>query len=654
VRRFLVFAVVIAAAAAFVANASATVLWADEQSMIQFDYLRQTFIFDVGHRSITDEDLTSPTVAAFYETHGFDANFLYWAPIQAIDRPDAFWTSCSDNHGGLCAGANVEPGHQPILDEIGSGQIHVKTWNGAFIGTACGNWNGSAAGPAPTISGVKFDDLNGDGAREAGEPGLAGWTIQLLYNGVTVTSTTTATDGSYSFHLDADSFPIGAGTYSTHEVHQSGWAQSRAPQPISVGYEAANTVFGGNDFGNYKLAAISGGKFEDMNADGSGIGDPGVSGVKIDYAGPSSGSVTTGPDGGFSIGGLAPGVYTVSEELQPGWNESAPASGTYTLTLRSGDSLSGTDFGNWRPATITGRKFDDHGVDGSGVGDPGLAGWTIGLDTGATMQTLIDGSYAFAGLRPGTYTVSEQQQASWRQSAPGTGTSTITVTSGQLLTGADFGNVCLANIAVTAPGGVAMRVEEVNVPGMLANEPALPRFAAGTSTISGLLPGTYRVTLMLPDGVFSTDPDLTAVSGGFAIVKTVTPSECGTTTIAPDFVTSAPGKITGGIRILVPGGFATGGFEFMQRSDGPRGTLEYNDHTTGMQIHTSDITGISVVGTDAYIFGHAVIGGTTYSFRLHLVDAGEPGTSDRFELLVSNGYSAGFSERLDGGNIQMH
>jgi hypothetical protein len=169
-----------------------------------------------------------------------------------------------------------------------------------------------------------------------------------------------------------------------------------------------------------------------------------------------------------------------------------------------------------------------------------------------------------------------------------------------------------------------------------------------------LLPGTYRVTLTLPDGIFTTDPDLTSIDGVFAIVKTVTVGECGTTVVAPVFVTSQPGKITGGIRVLVPGGFVTGGFEFMQRNDGPRGTLEFNDHARDVRIHTSDITGISVSGGEAYIFGHATVGTAVYAFRLHLVDAGEPGTQDRFELIVANGYLAGFGETLDGGNIQVH
>ncbi|GAB3908879.1 hypothetical protein GCM10029964_109420 [Kibdelosporangium lantanae] len=224
----------------------------------------------------------------------------------------------------------------------------------------------------------------------------------------------------------------------------------------------------------------------------------------------------------------------------------------------------------------------------------------------------------------------------------------MTVASGEVHGGVDFGNVCLGSIAVTVPAGVGTRFDEVNVPGILHNDLPL--------TGSGLLPGTYRVTLTLPDGVFTTDPDLTSVDGHFAIVKTVTVAECAATAVAPVFVTSQPGKITGGIRIAVPGGFATGGFEFMQRNDGPRGTLEFNDHAADVRIHTSDITGISVLpsGTEAYVFGHAAVGGTTYGFRLHLVDAGEPGTSDRFELVVANGYTAGFNEVLDGGNVQIH
>jgi hypothetical protein len=557
-RLVVVFIGVVLAVLGLVAPAAATVLWANEQEMLGANQYRFSYIYDVGFHAISYEEFAAPAVTGFYHDQGFDKNFMYWAPIVAIDPPHEVWNGCDNNGGGLCPENKVHDGVQTVAAEVGSGQIHVKEWNGAFIGDACGNWNHGGAGPVPTISGVKYEDINGNGVRDPGEPGLAGWTIDLSFNGTVVDTTTTGADGGYLFSLDAERLPIAAGTYTVAERAQPGWVQSQAPLPVPVGYGAGATPFAGRNFGNY------------------------------------------------------------------------------------------------RPATIQGRKFDDHGVDGSGSGDPGLPGWAIDLNGGSTTTTQADGGFAFTGLRPGTYTVREQQRSGWRQTAPAGGSTTVTVVSGQVVGGVDIGNVCLGDIAVTAPATVAVRVDEVNVPGILTNDPQLPRSAMGTSTISGLLPGTYRVTLVLPDGVFTTDPDLTSVGGSFVIVKTVTVAECGTTAVAPVFVTSQPGKITGGIRILVPGGFATGGFEFMQRNDGPRGTLEYNDHASDLRIHTSDITGISVAGSEAYVFGHATVGTAVYSFRLHLVDAGEPGTADRFELIVANGYVAGMGETLDGGNIQIH
>lgn len=78
-----------------------------------------------------------------------------------------------------------------------------------------------------TISGVKFNDLDGDGIRQSGEPGLEDWTIFLDANddgalGPGETSTTTNLYGSYSFGS------LAAGTYLVREVQQEGWTQTSA------------------------------------------------------------------------------------------------------------------------------------------------------------------------------------------------------------------------------------------------------------------------------------------------------------------------------------------------------------------------------------------------------------------------------------------
>ncbi|MDY6940080.1 MAG: pre-peptidase C-terminal domain-containing protein [Cyanobacteriota bacterium] len=75
------------------------------------------------------------------------------------------------------------------------------------------------------IAGLKWNDLNGDGVRDANEPGLEGWTIYLDDNqngqlDANETATTTDADGEYRFT------ELGAGTYTVAEVLQNGWEQT--------------------------------------------------------------------------------------------------------------------------------------------------------------------------------------------------------------------------------------------------------------------------------------------------------------------------------------------------------------------------------------------------------------------------------------------
>jgi hypothetical protein len=237
------------------------------------------------------------------------------------------------------------------------------------------------------------------------------------------------------------------------------------------------------------------------------------------------------------------------------------------------------------------------------------------------------------------------------------------VISGQEVEGLDFGNVCLGGVVVEpfddSTGeqltGLEVRLEEVSVPGILANEPSLPRETTDAPDFGELLPGTYRVTAFLPEGVFTTDPDAILVEGRFAVVQEVTVGECATTDLPIHLFTgSTPGKVTGGVKIDVPAGFATSGFEFMTRAGIPRGTLEYQDHATGLNLHTDWIEAIYVSGDTAWIWGKVDYEGALQRFRLRLVDAGEPGVEDHYELTVAPGYEAGEGETIAGGNVQIH
>jgi hypothetical protein len=73
--------------------------------------------------------------------------------------------------------------------------------------------------PAPVglaqIHGTTYNDLNGNGRLDFGEPGLAGWTITLA--GPVTATTMTAWDGTYAF----TKLPVGV--YTVCAVAQAGW-----------------------------------------------------------------------------------------------------------------------------------------------------------------------------------------------------------------------------------------------------------------------------------------------------------------------------------------------------------------------------------------------------------------------------------------------
>lgn len=96
-----------------------------------------------------------------------------------------------------------------------------------------------------TISGMKYNDLNRNGKKDSGEPGLPGWTIKLKASkkhGDVKMTTVTDANGNYSFTN------LQPGTYKVKEVHQKGWKQiSKNPKKIVI---TTGTTITDVDFGN--------------------------------------------------------------------------------------------------------------------------------------------------------------------------------------------------------------------------------------------------------------------------------------------------------------------------------------------------------------------------------------------------------------------
>lgn len=324
-----------------------------------------------------------------------------------------------------------------------------------------GNWRLPVGTNA--LHGMKFNDLNGDGIHDANEPGLPNWTINLNGpNGQPVSTTVTNSDGMYWFMGLPD------GAYVLSEVQQAGWVQT-APVPSTGGagvhfvQVAGGQTIDGLDFGNRQAngggASIHGHKFNDMN--GNGIHDPNEMGmggwtILLQYQGVTTTTTTTNAQGAFWFMGLPAGTYTLTEVQQTGWVQTAPAAGFFTVTVTDTQTVDGLEFGNTvpNPGEIHGLKFND--LNGDGVHDanePVLPNWTITLhgpnNQVQTAVTDANGEYWFMGLPAGSYIVAEvvppptwngQTMDQWMQTAPSSGTFSVTLGSGQVVSGLEFGN----------------------------------------------------------------------------------------------------------------------------------------------------------------------------------------------------------------------
>ena len=137
-------------------------------------------------------------------------------------------------------GANV-PCFSTYLVETRASQSTDSTLSDFALGSVntCGK-----------VTGTKYNDVNGNGTRDAGEPGLSGWTITLDKNG---TSVTTTTDASGNFEFD----DVEPGTYTVCETFKSAWFQTQPSSgqscPDGHGYSVTLTLgqtASGNVFGN--------------------------------------------------------------------------------------------------------------------------------------------------------------------------------------------------------------------------------------------------------------------------------------------------------------------------------------------------------------------------------------------------------------------
>lgn len=237
------------------------------------------------------------------------------------------------------------------------------------------------------LSGMVYNDLNGNGQLDSGEPGVNGVTLQIDAGSP---SDVTQGNGSFFFAGLAD------GSYSLDLVVPTGFVVTTASSlSITVSPTSVNS---GLLFGIKVSGSIAGEVFHDLNANGvRDSGESGIGGVTIDISGGAAVSTTTLVNGSFSVSGLTASTsYTVTE-IDPA-NYISVTTNTVSINLdANGAADQKASFADLFQGIVSGVVFED--LNGSGVQDSderGMVGITVSLSGQSDVVTDNNGAYQFA------------------------------------------------------------------------------------------------------------------------------------------------------------------------------------------------------------------------------------------------------------------
>lgn len=203
------------------------------------------------------------------------------------------------------------------------------------------------------IIGQVYDDRNRNSRLDTLEQGIPGFTIHLYrQTGNNFNGYRQAVSDSAGFY---DFLSLPPDTYKVVEVPMEGWWESY-PGSYYISILDSGGLLDSMNFGNFQFlpGSVSGLNFHDVNGNGQkDTNDAGLGGWEFllsgsTYFGETANlSGTSDGSGNYTINGVWPGRYTLSEVWRSQWRQTYPPNlQPHSITVGLEQSITGMDFGN--------------------------------------------------------------------------------------------------------------------------------------------------------------------------------------------------------------------------------------------------------------------------------------------------------------------
>jgi len=389
-----------------------------------------------------------------------------------------------------------------------------------------------------SISGMKFNDFNGNGIKDVGEPGLEEWTMTLeggaqggalQFDGSS--DVIVPNQPALSF-LSTDPITVEAWVFRTgnagvmHILGKRSGCNGNSGQNYQLAFDGDGIGFGGDkDNGNTATTGVIPPLNQWMHIAGTFDGTT----LRVFVDGIPAGSVNgtlgspNGNDVKIAASGDCGGNWVgIIDEVRI-WNIARTQPQIQqTMNMRLTGNESGL-VGYWPFDEGTGNTTADHSVSGDTGTFEGNPQWdSSSVGTGRTTVTDQSGNYTFTDIPSGDYMICEQNQARWMQTFPTPPCYSLTLLPATDTSGFDFGNQYMPPSSISG-----MKFNDIDSNGV--RNPGDSGLAGWTFTLGG---GMLSKVLQF-DGVddhVDVGPVFSSVSADFTMELWVNPNHTRATT----------------------------------------------------------------------------------------------------------------------------